>query len=434
MAIAYQAEEMDAPQRRLLSAQLHARPPEELGENVRAIHFTVGGGASNDDTDTDRIKSLCRDYGIKEPASDLDQLSAECDNFRLKWERHTEFTTYTFFYPRGDKKPFSDPPMSLVPQGWFEAIKHQVMVAVYVELVQNQEELPDAVEITSVLSGGSLAGSRVSGGNAALWSDYLIHKDGFTRVLIHDSGLGGRQRGRLLQRIIEIETYGMMALLAYPLARDLGAKMAQIDTELATLASQVAKSRVGDNEKPILYELQALSARLEDIGARTNYRFSAAQAYYELVQRRTLELREQRIPGLQTTSEFIDRRLAPGMRTCQSVQDRIEKLSTRAARLSNLLRTQIDIALETQNRDLLHSMDERSKQQLRLQETVEGLSVVVLSYYSVGLISYGLKSLKSAGLPVPVELVTGISIPLVFLAVWGGVKIMRNRIMKHKPH
>lgn len=432
MSTEYNPKKFDDPLRRSLSAQLHSRPPEELDGNVRAIHFTVGGGGSDGDSDAVRIQRLCEDFGIDQPAAGVDQLSTECDNFRLKWERHTEFSTYTFFYPRDHKPAFSETPTSLLPQNWFDSIEHQVMVAVHLELVQNSGELPGSEEVASMLSTRSLAGSQVSGGNAVVWTDYQIHDDGFTRVLIHDFGLGARQRGRLVQRILEIETYGIMALLAYPLTREYGPRIAQIDTELASLAGQFAQSRVGDNEKPILYELQALSSSLEDIGANTNYRFSAAQAYYELVRRRILELREERISQLQTISEFIDRRLAPGMRTCVSVQERIEKLSNRAARLGNLLRTQIDISLETQNRDLLQSMNERAKLQLRLQETVEGLSVLVLSYYSVGLISYGLKSLKSLGLPVSVEVLTGISIPIVILGVWLGIGIMRKRIMKQE--
>src|SRR3546814_8262212 len=88
----------------------------------------------------------------------------------------------------------------------------------------------------------------------------------------------------------------------------------------------------------------------------------------------------------------MDRRLAPAMRTCESAAGRLETLASRVGRASNLLRTRVDIELEAQNRDVLMSMNRRARLQLRLQETVEGLSVVAISYYVVGLVGYAAKA------------------------------------------
>ena len=114
---------------------------------------------------------------------------------------------------------------------------------------------------------------------------------------------------------------------------------------------------------------------------RTAYRFGAAAAYYRLVQQRVEDLREQRLAGFPPIREFMERRLAPAMATCQSVAARQTDLSTRIARRSALLRTRVDIELERQNQELLVQMNRRAKLQLRLQETVEGLSVVAITYY-----------------------------------------------------
>jgi uncharacterized membrane-anchored protein len=65
---------------------------------------------------------------------------------------------------------------------------------------------------------------------------------------------------------------------------------------------------------------------------------------------------------------------------------------------------------------------------------VEGLSVVILSYYSVSLVGYAAKGLKAAGVSVPVDLVVGASIPVVALAVAAGVWSVRRRVQKADGH
>ena len=172
---------------------------------------------------------------------------------------------------------------------------------------------------------------------------------------------------------------------------------------------------------------------MERITAATTYRFGASRAYDALVERRIAELREARLPNVQTWREFMDRRLAPALRTVASVRERQESLSTRISRAANLLRTRVDVALEQQNRDLLQSMNQRAQLQLRLQETVEGLSVVVLSYYLVGLVSYAVKALSKLGLPLNPDLTTGLAIPVVVGAVGWGMHRMRRHLTQTPP-
>ena len=94
------------------------------------------------------------------------------------------------------------------------------------------------------------------------------------------------------------------------------------------------------------------------------------------MERRIAELREGRVEGMPTLREFVERRLLPAMKTCETVARMQEGLSARISRASELLRTRVDIELERQNQELLAQMNRRAKLQLRLQETVEGLSVV----------------------------------------------------------
>jgi magnesium chelatase subunit I len=144
--------------------------------------------------------------------------------------------------------------------------------------------------------------------------------------------------------------------------------------------------------------------------------------------RRIGELREKRLPGVPTIEEFMARRFRPAVATCATVSQRLHDLSERVAQASALLSTRVDITRERQNQALLASMDRRAKLQLRLQQTVEGLSVAAICYYVAGLVGYGAKGLKAGGLPLDADLLTGLSIPLVAVAVVLAVRRARQRV------
>ena len=120
------------------------------------------------------------------------------------------------------------------------------------------------------------------------------------------------------------------------------------------------------------------------------------EAYDQLVQRRIGELREVRIEGLQTLQEFIERRLAPAMSTCRAVAARQDGAPPGGAGDGAALHPG-GISRERQNQDLLKSMNRRAQLQLRLQQTVEGLSIAAMTYYVVGLVGYAAKGIKALG-------------------------------------
>ena len=99
----------------------------------------------------------------------------------------------------------------------------------------------------------------------------------------------------------------------------------------------------------------------------------------------------------------------------------------RVSRASALLGTRVEIVRERQNQELLGAMNERAALQLRLQETVEGLSVAAIAYYATGLFGYVFKSAEKAGLPIKYELVTGLAVVPIVLAVW----FFMHRVRKH---
>lgn len=417
------------PLRELVLSEVHARPFEILSPPLRVSHIAMITGPDGALVEAEReaLVSLCLRFGVPRPADTASHYSADFGAFRLRWERHQEFSTYTFIRPGRAPTPFADPAIAVVPQDWLALLPGQLLGAVHLVLEPNAGDAA-APQLEQLFDADVLAGSQVGRGTALAWTDFRAHGDGFTRILVQDQGLAPRRAGRLVQRLLEIETYRLMALLAFPVARKAGPELARLEQALERLIERMTEISGLEGEQALLAELTELAAQVERISARTSFRLSAANAYYELVKQRIDNLLEQRVGDLQTLGKFMERRLRPAMRTCESVAARQDALARRIARAANLLRTRVDVALEAQNRDLLASMNRRTDLQLRLQQTVEGLSVVVLSYYAVGLIGYLAKAAKSAGAPLAIDLTMGIAVPVVIGVVWIMSRVLRRRL------
>ncbi|WP_207211362.1 MULTISPECIES: DUF3422 family protein [Rhodoplanes] len=418
----------DHAQRFALNDEVHARPPEALTTPTRASYIATVSHWDDREAEWQGVCDLARRFGATAPFPGSNHYSGQLGPFRLVWERHGEFSRYTFIAPLGEgDDPFAEPAIALAPANWVATRPGQIIVAAHVAVVR-ADGLPDAETMSAKLfNGNALVGGPVSDRAAVALTDFRIHADGFGRFLVQDRHLTPLQAGRLVQRLLEIETYRMMALLALPVARELTPFLGARERELAEVTDALVNA--DETDEPVLLErLTRLEAEIESREAANLFRFGAAVAYHDLVQRRISELREERIQGLQTLREFMDRRLVPAMNTCRAVAERQQSLSGRVARVTQLLSTRVDITRERQNRAVLESMNRRAKLQLQLQSTVEGLSVAAVTYYVVGLIGYGAKGAASAGVPVSPEIAMGVSIPIVATLVWLGLRGFRKRV------
>jgi len=409
------------PQRLMLAGEIHARPFEMLEAPVRASHLALLGPSAT--TELQHITQLIEAHGAEPPADGAIYFIRDLGGIRLRWERHSEFSTYTFLRFDTPSAPFAETAIDLVPTDWLERLPGQLLSAIHIAVTGDHLE-----DMTPAFGGNPMIGSRVQGGAAEVWTDFRLHADGFGRMLVQDRGLTRGQIGRLVQRLLEIETYRMMALLAFPPARQASSEIARIDRDLADIVTQLADPSVQQNDRELLENLTRLAAEAEQLDAATGFRLSAARAYNAIVQTRIAELREERISGIQTMAEFMERRLNPAMKTCESAAERLQLLARRVSRVGGLLRTRVDIALEEKNRDLLKSMNRRAKLQLRMQQTVEGLSVVAISYYLLGLLGYVVKGFKAAGLHVDSDIAGLIGLPAVVGMVCLGVHRLRRAI------
>jgi uncharacterized membrane-anchored protein len=417
----------DHPERNVLADEVHARPPEPLETPSRATYLALMVDPEQRTAELAHIAALCARFGEPGPAPGMTQFSATLGAVRLKWERHGEFSSLTLIARGLSGQPFSEPVAALLPEGWLAGLPGRTIAAAHAKLLPaGPEGLPDAAFLAKHFDGNIVVGAGVGGGAGWAFTDFRTHADGCGRFLLVDRSFTPRQAGRMMQRLFEIEAYRMLALLALPIARRQSPRTLVIERELAQLTDGIARGEGADES--LLHELTRLAAEVESGLAASQFRFGACRAYSDLVRTRIGELREQRVPGLQTLDEFMARRFTPAVNTCATVSQRLHDLSERVAQASSLLATRVGIARERQNQALLASMDRRAKLQLRLQQTVEGLSVAAIVYYAAGLVGYLAKGAKSTGLALDADLVVGLAVPMLAVAALLTVRRARRHI------
>ena len=417
------------PQRRALVDEIHARPYLLLRAPVRVSHLAVLTGEGGQAAERAHLAQLCQTFNVAPPPADASLFSARLGPLLFRWERHTEFSTYTFAADGSFDQPFKEPPAVRLPADWVQAIPGETISAVHIALEPASASDRTVEQTAALFDNNTVIGSAVHDGQARVWTDARVHADGYGRFLVKDLGLNQRQLGRLVQRLVEIASYYLLAMLAYPLARAALPKIVTLEQELSDSVRMLSGiSGLGD-ESALLKRLSTLAAEAETVATATNYRFSAARAYSALVRQRIEDLRGARLEWMQPLDESLLRRLAPAMETCNNIHARQESLSVRIARASDLLRTRVDVTVEAQNRDVLRSMNRRAKVQLRLQQTVEGLSVAAISYYLVGLIAYAAKAASGVGVKVDPDLAAGLAIPVVIALVWFAVRRLRRAVV-----
>ena len=432
---------IDHPLRISLASEVHSRPFLALDVTadraVTVTHLALFSGTELD-KHSGFLSSLCLHFGVAPPSEQAKHFFHDFGPFRLKWENHTEFSTFTFASATTvadldtAQRPldhFAQMPTRHIPQQWWQSLAGTLLAATHVTLLKGPPHGEVANGIRQQFTGSLVVGSHVLHGGE-VWTDFQIQPDGFGRFLVFDNDLREQQAGRLVQRLLEIDTYRMMALMALPRALESGPTIRQLEQQLVKLTKDLVQPNTQTDEAQLLHDLSDLAAQVEVTAQSNSYRFSAAQAYYKIVVSRISELREERIEGVPTIGEFMQRRLMPAMETCQSVANRQENLAQRVSRANDLLRTRVGISQEQQNRNILQSLNQRAATQLRLQQAVEGLSTVAISYYLLGILHHGFDALHEAGYSLNPTVATGLAVPFVLGVVW----FVLHRLRKQAIH
>ncbi|MEQ1695498.1 MAG: DUF3422 domain-containing protein [Hyphomicrobiaceae bacterium] len=415
-------------ERPLLLGELHARPFLPLSLPQRIYHYAFITSEEEARADRANISLLALNRGLPQPAADAKFCRIEIGTWELRWEQHTEFTTYTWVTGLDAATPFtkSDPlatsEIAFVAPG-------ALVSAVHISLVKSEVS---AAPLDHRFDPQAMCVVDVNHTAARLTTDFLADASGYTRLLIESRSLTPIAAGRLVQRVLEIETYRTLALLGLPEARRTALELSAMERDLSDVTSTIAASPDASSHQKQLRRLTSLAVSLEASQLRTAHRFAASRAYFELTSNRLEVIGERPVEENISIAAFFRRRLEPAIATCNATEARQARLAQRLERTTDLLRTGIQFELEHQNRDLLDSMNKRADLQLRLQQTVEGLSVAAISYYVVGLITYVAKGVKDLGLlpkPLSPELVTAALVPVVVLVIWWSMRKLHHKFM-----
>ncbi len=419
----------DHPLRYAMANELHARPFPRVAAPSRAAYLAIkpAENAAGRDRDADRahLIALLDRFGAQHPQPGATHYSGQIGKHTLKWESHTEFVTYTIFGEGLAERPFDAGTFAVFPEDWLETAPGTRVTSALIRVEIAKDDSGIVEKVNDWFVPESLAISRMLDDELVVAADFRIDVGGHMRFAVFARPETGSQRiGRVVQRLCEIETYKAMSMLGLSRARGLSRTMAAMDDRLTSLLSRMSDEPSDPAE--VLQELLEVSSELENISAQSSFRFGATAAYEQIVNQRIDVLREERFKGRQTFSEFMMRRFDPAMRTVKATEARLQTMSDRALRAGNLLRTRVDVERSAQNQNLLESMDKRADLQLRLQRTVEGLSVVAISYYAVNLALYVLGPVEK-GLGISKTLLAAGVTPIVLVLVW----LLVRRIRKH---
>ena len=426
----------DAELRSTLHNEVHARPQARIRMPALVLYVAVLNEGVSREQECAHLRQLPGQQGLELEQLQGNFLRLRLDGYTMKWERHSEYTRYSLVQPLPPHALLGthDPQLLetlVLPPEWLRNIPGRTIAAIKLAMVHG--DLNDA-EATVALAqrwfGEQAMVASVMGHNGHSWAltDFRLRDSGFERMLVIGPNDTSQTRaGRVSQRLLELETYRLMALRGLPVAKELAPMLAASEAELADITTRLENKSAADQD--LLDTLVSLSARVERATATHMYRFSATRAYQALVEQRIAELREATIPGIQTIGEFMQRRLSPAMATVAATAQRLASLSERVARASALLRTRVDIATELQNQQLLAKLTRGQELQLHLQTTVEGLSIAAISYYVVSLLLYGAKAMKAAGVPINPEVAAGALMPLVLWAVWSATRRVHKSVV-----
>ena len=421
------------PQRELAWRELHARPYVRFSAPAHVLHLMFLAGEETVEADRERRLALTRHLELgttyETPRHSIHAATLKgLGRLVVSWERHADYVVYNLFlYELGPPfQPFGFDFSALLPGPWLADLGAPLVATLLA--VGAKAAMPATPEgFSALFEGHTLNGSQVMAGRAEAWSCYRVHDDGFGRIAIVVSEMSPPETGRTVDRMLAIEDFWHLTLLSLPLAGQVRRDLAAAERRLEGQMDELRRADALADKRAVLNALLALAAEVEHLRAQVAHRFAGSSAYFALLESRFAELREGKIERVLPLSRFVMRRVRPAGGTYRNILERLVNFSDRVSRAADLLRTGIELDVEEQNQRLLAGADRRARLQLRLQGAVESLSVVVITYYALGLIGYALGALTSLGVAVDAHAIQGLGLPVVLAAVWTGLHLVRRR-------
>lgn len=425
------------PLRHELLDEIHARSFSDFtgrGRFIRYIYLTPDG----DKPLLDYISTFLKANGQAAIQPDMKFLRIDFDGYAMRVERHTEFLTISMVEKGLPKKAglapgaFDPSALPYLPFDWISQMPCDVFHAIWLEVGGKPEFKLTQHDATNILASRAAPGNLISHGAGQLHLSFDRDENGFTRAVLFNNKIVAARMGRLLQRVMELETYRMLAMMGLATTKSYGAVLNKMDNALNALTQDISATIESPNAdmRGLLSKLSVISATLEKTSAETGFRMSATKAYRDLFMARLHGLQLSYLEGHQGLVGFTDRRMMPAMQTCEAFSKRLERTTARASRAGQLIQTETESKIQEQNRDLLMSMDRRASTQIKLQQAVEGFSIAALTYYGVGLVGHLVAGLPLAELGLDATIVKALAVPIIGITVWTLVRRASRRVTR----
>lgn len=401
--------------RSAIAAELHGRRalPVAAPTRVRRATFL---GAAPDRSDLDALHKAiatlaARDH-TAEPKGFSRQIEYTRGTYQVVFELHNEFVTLTWYSSIDDR--------AVWPQeiGLDLFAEFSMLTATRVDVTITDVISPTAL---GTFQQASLCYSSIYGGQAQVATDFVRDADCFTHYEFSAGRCGPLRAGVIVRRLLEIETYSNLVLLGLPLARQYAPEITATEVSLGDDAVRVEGDVTTVGNRSALDKLHMLSMSVGQIVEATSFRFAASRAYGEVLRTRMQRLEEVSIGEFTAIQRYLSNRIEPALATCRATEKRLDRLAVKIQRSIELLDARINLSLQTQNQSVLDTIAKTALSQYRLQKTVEGLSTIAISYYSLAILGYVFDGLHQA-MPISKSVALLISAPFVLLGVWLGLR------------
>ncbi|KAB2887149.1 MAG: DUF3422 domain-containing protein, partial [Burkholderiaceae bacterium] len=407
------------PHRAAIMDEIHARPVDLIPATcrLRRLVFIVPAAPGAMQAIFRQFKAFCSQSNLPVPDDTARQYSFTNTHRHVTWEFHTEFVTVTWRSDLGDKDNYPE------DVGLHVAESGLLIGAVRIDVIA-EAQVPE--RLVPGFNLPSLCLSHFESTLAQVATDFVPDAERFVRFELAVGALTQLRRSIIVRRLLEVETYRTMALLALPAAREIEPELRDTEVKLSAMLERMSDATAPSATQAALDELHALSIRCGRISERLSYRFAAAKAYGAVLQARLDGLRESATVRGSTLAHYIGNRVDPALATCSAIEKRLAVLSDKLERAIGLLEVRIGVDMQKQNAALLDSIAQNTHNQFLLQRTVEGLSTIAISYYLLGILSYAAAGWLDE-LHWQKTLMLSIATPTVLLLVWAFVRRLRNR-------
>lgn len=367
------------PFREAIQQEVLAWPYPVLRAPLQMSHIAVHTGGPGTQDERSHLVNLCRRLGAAGPRPGANFFTFDFGDFELRWERHAEFYTYTITSREPFSRPFRGVPLSRLPIDWLAGLDGRIINAVHIAIEASETAERSRDDIQDIFEGHRLIGSRVVDGGAAIWSAFRSHADMFGRIYVRNQTLTEPQMGRLIQRILEIEDFRMLAMLSFPVARDMRQQLTEAEAILRSVTESLSGAEPGARVQTLLIRLGQLSLDADRLRAEIVSSFTASKGYYHSVQQSIEELREREIPGFQTFAEFLERRLMPSMDECEAVLERTNELCSRIQRAIAIVQARTTATLQDHSLRQAEALEVRSDAQVRVRTLAEVATITLIT-------------------------------------------------------